>query len=436
MAIYITMPKLGLTMDEGTILKWYKKEEDFIKKGEPLFEVETDKTSITVECEEEGYLKEILVKEGQSALVGAPIAIIGSKTEDISEITQNLKVTTKGNEAKTEKEIIDDTKLLSNEILTYENHLKDRRVKATPRARKIAEEYGLNLAEFHPKRQSGRIVGDDILEYVQAIKKQGEILQESNLKSATPEREAEQAKQIDKQLKPAEFTIKRTIPVTGMRKIIAEKMAASKKLAPHIYLSLDADMTKVIELREKLLPSFIEKHNVKLSYNDILIKAVAVALKQNPIINSSFTEEEIILKEEINIGLAVALDDGLIVPVIKNADRKGLIEIAKETSELIAKARDRKLLPDDYYGGTFTISNLGMYDIENFSAIINQPETAILAVGKMMKKPVAAENDEIVVKPMMNLTLSCDHRAIDGAAGAKFLQNLKQILEEPINMIL
>ena len=232
-----------------------------------------------------------------------------------------------------------------------------------------------------------------------------------------------------------EFTIKDIIPVIGMRKIIAEKMAYSKKVAPHIYLSLDVDMTKTIDLRQKLQAQVQNQYDAKLSYNDILIKVSAIALRQNPVINSSFTQEQIILKQNINIGLAVALDDGLIVPVVKDADKKGLGIIAKETADLIQKAKDKKLMPDDYQGGTFTITNLGMYDIENFQAIINQPETAILAVGKIMKQPVVID-DEITIRPMMNLTLSCDHRAIDGAAGAKFLQNIKQILEEPINMLL
>lgn len=417
MATIVTMPKLGTTMTEGSITKWLKKEGDPVQEGEVYAEIQTDKVNIEDEAPASGILRKILVKEGETVHIGEPIAIIADENEDISEYLsgQKEKIKVKETEQKTqeEKPSTEETGPLG-------------KIKASPAARRIAKENNIDLSKVTATGPGGRIVEKDVTSYIERTKSE----------SAPPEREAAETKQTDKQLKPAEFTIKRTIPVTGMRKIIAEKMAASKKLAPHIYLSLDADMTKVIELREKLLPSFIEKHNVKLSYNDILIKAVAVALKQNPIINSSFTEEEIILKEEINIGLAVALDDGLIVPVIKNADRKGLIEIAKETSELIAKARDRKLLPDDYYGGTFTISNLGMYDIENFSAIINQPETAILAVGKMMKKPVAAENDEIVIKPMMNLTLSCDHRAIDGASGAKFLQNLKQILEEPLNMIL
>jgi pyruvate dehydrogenase E2 component (dihydrolipoamide acetyltransferase) len=226
-----------------------------------------------------------------------------------------------------------------------------------------------------------------------------------------------------------------TIPVIGMRKIIADSMTYSKKVAPHIYLSLEVDMSKVIDIREKLIPLVQDKYDVKLSYNHILIKAVATALRLNPLVNSSFIEEKIILKQNINIGLAVALEDGLIVPVIKDADKKGLGIIAKETAELILKAKNKKLLPDEYQGGTFTITNLGMFDIENFCAIINQPETAILAVGKIMKKPVVVD-DEITIRPMMNLTLSCDHRAIDGAVGAKFLQNLKEILEEPMNLLL
>lgn len=417
MATIVTMPKLGTTMTEGSISKWLKKEGDPVKEGEVYVEIQTDKVNIEDEAPASGILRKILVKEGETIHIGEPIAIIADENEDISEYLSGQKeeIEAKETEQKTQEE-----KPSPQETKPLE------KIKASPAARRIAKENNIDLSKITPTGPGGRIVEKDVTAYIE----------ESKSKPVSSEKETAETKQTDKQLEAAGFTVKGTVPVTGMRKIIAEKMAASKKAAPHIYLSLEVDMTKVIELREKLLPSFMEKHNVKLSYNDILIKAAAVALRQNPIINSSFTEEEIILKEEINIGLAVALDDGLIVPVIKNADRKGLTEIAKETSQLISKAKERKLLPDDYYGGTFTISNLGMYDIENFSAIINQPETAILAVGKMMKKPVATENDEVVVKPMMNLTLSCDHRAIDGAAGAKFLQNLKQILEEPVNMIL
>lgn len=439
MATIVKMPKLGTTMTEGAITKWLKKEGDHVRKGEIYAEIQTDKVNIEDEAPASGIVRKILVEEGETVPIGQPIVIIADENEDISGYFCEQKATLQKEDGKVED-------ILHQEELLSQGSKPAGKIKASPAAKRVAREHNVDLWEVAPTGPDGRIVEKDVILYIQGNKVTAtpvarKIAEEKQIDLKTLQKTA--GKRITKQdlfetqkPKTEEFTVKYSIPVTGMRKIIAEKMAYSKKIAPHIYLSLEVDMTKVIELKQKLSISIQEKYNVKLSYNDILIKAAAVALRQNPIINSSFSEEEIILKEEINIGLAVALDGGLIVPVIKNADRKGLANIASETSELIQKAKDKKLMPDDYHGGTFTISNLGMYDIEKFSAIINQPETAILAAGMILKKPVVTEDDEIAIRPMMNLTLSCDHRAIDGATGAEFLQNIKHILEEPVNMLL
>ncbi|MFY9415237.1 MAG: dihydrolipoamide acetyltransferase family protein [Tepidanaerobacteraceae bacterium] len=435
MATIVKMPKLGTTMTEGTIVKWLKKEGEPVEKGEIYVEIQTDKVNIEDEAERSGILRKIIAKEGETVKVGEPIAIIADAHEELPD----LEIADDKSPEKQEES--------SQVIMQQEDRTEDEKetipgkIKASPAAKRVARENQIDLSKVTPSGPNGRIVEKDVLAYIQ----------ENKIRATPVAKKIAMEKQIDLkslQKSPVERITKAdleeqmmmqeeesTIPVIGMRKIIAESMTYSKKVAPHIYLSLEVDMSKVIDIREKLIPLVQDKYDVKLSYNHILIKAVATALRLNPLVNSSFIEEKIILKQNINIGLAVALEDGLIVPVIKDADKKGLGIIAKETAELILKAKNKKLLPDEYQGGTFTITNLGMFDIENFCAIINQPETAILAVGKIMKKPVVVD-DEITIRPMMNLTLSCDHRAIDGAVGAKFLQNLKEILEEPMNLLL
>jgi len=435
MATIVKMPKLGTTMTEGTIVKWLKKEGEPVEKGEIYVEIQTDKVNIEDEAERSGILRKIIAKEGETVKVGEPIAIIADAHEELPD----LEIADDKSPEKQEES--------SQVIMQQEDRTEDEKetipgkIKASPAAKRVARENQIDLSKVTPSGPNGRIVEKDVLAYIQ----------ENKIRATPVAKKIAMEKQIDLkslQKSPVERITKAdleeqmmmqeeesTIPVIGMRKIIADSMTYSKKVAPHIYLSLEVDMSKVIDIREKLIPLVQDKYDVKLSYNHILIKAVATALRLNPLVNSSFTEEKIILKQNINIGLAVALEDGLIVPVIKDADKKGLGIIAKETAELILKAKNKKLLPDEYQGGTFTITNLGMFDIENFCAIINQPETAILAVGKIMKKPVVVD-DEITIRPMMNLTLSCDHRAIDGAVGAKFLQNLKEILEEPMNLLL
>lgn len=435
MATIVKMPKLGTTMTEGTIVKWLKKEGEPVEKGEIYVEIQTDKVNIEDEAERSGILRKIIAKEGETVKVGEPIAIIADAHEELPD----LEIADDKSPEKQEES--------SQVIMQQEDRTEDEKetipgkIKASPAAKRVARENQIDLSKVTPSGPNGRIVEKDVLAYIQ----------ENKVRATPVAKKIAMEKQIDLkslQKSPVERITKAdleeqmmmqeeesTIPVIGMRKIIAESMTYSKKVAPHIYLSLEVDMSKVIDIREKLIPLVQDKYDIKLSYNHILIKAVATALRLNPLVNSSFIEEKIILKQNINIGLAVALEDGLIVPVIKDADKKGLGIIAKETAELILKAKNKKLLPDEYQGGTFTITNLGMFDIENFCAIINQPETAILAVGKIMKKPVVVD-DEITIRPMMNLTLSCDHRAIDGAVGAKFLQNLKEILEEPMNLLL
>ncbi|MDN5311774.1 MAG: hypothetical protein PWQ68_747 [Thermoanaerobacteraceae bacterium] len=442
MATVVKMPKLGTTMEEGTIIKWLKKEGEPVEKGEAYVEIQTDKVNLEDEAPESGILRKILVPEGAVVSVGKEIAIIAGVDEPLPEISEEKAKETENpasQNLKTGEEIKEQPK---------ETEAVEGKVKASPAAKRVARENDVDLSKVTPTGPDGRIVEKDVLVFIENNKVKAtpvarKIAEEqgidlNKIQKAPGERITKQdlmPLEEQKQEVPVTSGIRQTIPVTGMRKIIAERMAKSKATAPHIYLTLEVDMTKAMELREKLIPAIQNQYGSKLSYNDILIKASAVAIKQNPIINSTFNDDEIIIKEDINIGLAVALENGLIVPVVRCADKKGLGEISRDTTQLIEKARTGKLLPDDYQGGTFTITNLGMYDIENFKAIINQPESAILAVGKIMKKPVVID-DQIVIRPMMNLTLSCDHRVIDGAQGARFLQRIKQILEEPLEMLM
>jgi len=437
MATIVKMPKLGTTMTEGTIIKWLKSEGDPVKKGEIYVEIQTDKVNIEDEAETSGVLRKIIAKEGETVKVGDPIAIIAEADEELPDLENVDNISTQSQEKSPQVfQQEDKTEAVKQTI--------SDKIKASPAAKRVARENQIDLSKVTPSGPNGRIVERDVLSYIQEHKvkatpvaKKIAIERQVDLKAIqkSPGQRITKQDLEDQIIQDVDNAVDNTIPVIGMRKIIADSMTYSKKVAPHIYLSLEVDMSKVIDLRERLIPLVQAQHDVKLSYNHILIKAAATALRLNPLINSSFTEEKIILKQHINIGLAVALEDGLIVPVIKDADKKGLAFIAKETEELIQKAKSKKLLPDEYQGGTFTITNMGMFDIESFCAIINQPETAILAVGKIIKKPVVID-EEITIRPMMNLTLSCDHRAIDGAVGAKFLQNLKQILEEPVNMLL
>ncbi|MDN5332534.1 MAG: hypothetical protein PWP45_1759 [Tepidanaerobacteraceae bacterium] len=443
MAQIVRMPKLGLTMTEGTILRWLKKEGEEVKQGEPLLEIETDKVNLEEEAPVTGILRKILVPEGSVVEVGKEIAIIAEPDEPLPELEKSSRPNALLNERSTVSEMENQQVLDGTDARDEEMAGK---IKASPAAKRVAREHGVDLRMVTPTGPDGRIVEKDVLAFVESRKVRAtpvakKIAQEKGIDLSIIEKpegeritkqdvmEAVEAASSAKQ----EYSV---IPWTGMRKAISEKMTKSKKEIPHFYLTLEVDMSKVLELKEKLAPKVQEMSGTKLSINDILIKACAVALAEFPAVNSSAGEEGILVKNRINIGLAVALENGLVVPVVRDADKKGLARISKETAELITKAREGKLLPDDYQGGTFTISNLGMYDIEEFSAIINAPESAILAVGKIMKKPVVTEDDKIAVRPMMKMTLSCDHRVIDGALGARFLRRIKQLLEDPIEMLL
>ncbi|MDA0987059.1 MAG: dihydrolipoamide acetyltransferase family protein [Bacteroidetes bacterium] len=390
MATRIDMPKLSDTMDEGIILKWRKNEGEEVKQGEIIADVQSDKADMELEAYESGIILKLFAKEKEAVKVGAPLVIIGSKGEDISELLSTEPKKVEKQKSITQEKVKTSKPIISKKFST------DSRIKASPLAKKIAEQKGVALGRVIGTGPFGRIVKQDV-ENISLL---------SNLKYSSEDVEV--------------------VPVTMMRKTIARRLSASKTIAPHFYVTSEIKMMKASKFRDDL----ISKLNFKISFNDIIVKSVSLALQKHSEVNSSWDYDSILIHKKINIGIAVATDDGLTTPIIKNANQKSILEISTEIKELAQKARERKLKPEEYQGSTFTISNLGMFDVENFTAIINPPESAILAIGSIIEKPIV-ENGQMIIGKTMKITLSSDHRVIDGVVAGKFLQTLKQILENP-----
>lgn len=411
----VTMPRLSDTMEEGTVAKWHKNIGDKVEEGDLLAEIETDKATMEFEAFQEGVLLHIGVAEGDTAPVDSILAILGEDGEDISSLLNGGGQEEKASEDKEAPATEGDEASKSEPAPAAEapaapDNDADGRVKASPLARKLAEDKGIDISTIQGSGEGGRIVKRDIDNY-QAPAAQ---------KTSAPTVAAAPAGASYDQ-----------VPVSQMRKTIARRLSDSKNTAPHFYLTLDIDMDEAIEARKKINAVA----NTKISFNDFVIKAAAVALKQHPTINSSWMGDHIRINHDVNIGMAVAVEEGLLVPVIRHADQKGLATINKEAKEFAGKARDKKLQPHEWEGNTFTISNLGMFGIEEFTAIINSPDACILAVGGIKQVPVVKDG-AVVPGNVMKVTLSCDHRVVDGASGAAFLQTLKGILESPLNMLL
>lgn len=407
MATEIIMPQLGLTMEEGTIAKWIKQVGDKVAVGDVLVEITTDKLSSEIESEVEGVLLKIVAQEGEDIPVKGLLAIIGAEGEQVGAASAPAA---KKEEVQTEAPKVE-------ALPKAASVTEGGRVKASPLAKKIASELGVDLSTVAGSGPNGRIVQKDVLA--------------AEVKPAVVEKAAPEVKAAPAAapVQPANADVVK--PLTNMRKVIAKRMQQSKNTAPHVTITTEVNVDKTIALRSKLNA---KNADVRFSYTDILVKMCATALRNYPKINASITEDSMIFHDKINIGVAVALDDGLIVPVVSNADRKGLKAITKETKDLINKARTNTLSPDEMSGATFTISNLGSYDIDGFTPVINLPEAAILGVGRIVKKPIVNENDEIVPASMMVLSMSFDHRVVDGAQAAEFLKALKGYLEDPDNM--
>ena len=404
MAEIIRMPKMSDTMEEGVISSWLKKVGDQVKSGDILAEVETDKATMELESYDDGVLLHIGIKNGESVPVNGVIAIIGEKDEDIKEILKEEK--TKEKETK-EEETKEEETITIPEINDIS---KDKRLKASPLAKKIAEEKGINLTNIKGSGDGGRIVKKD-------IENDKEIISSRNSTNII----------LPKTIGEESFD---EVPISQMRKTISKRLSESKFSSPHFYITMEINMDNCIEGRKKIN----ETSEVKISFNDIIIKATAAALRKHPMVNSSYLENKIRTNHHIHIGVAVAVKDGLLVPTIKFADNKSLSHISLEVKDLANRAKNKNLQPSDWEGNTFTISNLGMFGIDEFTAIINPNDSCILAVGGIKNTPII-KNGEIVPGNLMKVTLSCDHRIVDGAMGSAFLQTLKELIEDPIKIL-
>lgn len=414
MAEIIRMPKMSDTMTEGVIVSWLKQVGDDIKPGDILAEVETDKATMELENYVKGTLLHIGIPDGGTVPVDAIIAIVGAKGEDISSILASADSKPVVSSA-APLETIETIVASPETAVVASSDISDSRVKASPLAKRIAEDRGISLSQLHGSGDGGRIVKRDVEGFVPVSKPQV---------TSTPSPTPVALPQIVAQESYED------VQLSQMRKVIARRLSESLFTAPHFYLTMSIRMDKAIEARKAIN----DMGDVKISMNDIIVKAVAAALRKNPNVNVSWLGDKIRYNHHINIGIAVAIEDGLIVPVVKFADNKTISHISAEVKQLADKAKNKKLQPAEFEGSTFTISNLGMYGIDQFTAIINPPDACILAVGAATET-VLVENGQMLVGNVMKVTLSCDHRAVDGAVGSAFLKTLKELLENPVKML-
>jgi pyruvate dehydrogenase E2 component (dihydrolipoamide acetyltransferase) len=430
----LIMPKAGDAMTEGKVIKWYKQPGDAVKKGEPVAEIETDKVNLDLEAEADGKLGAHQAKEGDMVPVGGVLVkILGEGEAD--EAPQRPFDSAQGSPATDKKDSVKSTTGEDHEAIEQKGPRRDRsaseqspfpaergegqgegrpfdsaqgRLRSSPLARRMAREMGVNLEGVQGSGPRGRIVAADI----------------KNAQTAPAAGKAAPARQYE----PRGTT---TIPLSAMRRTIAKRLSESTGPIPHFYLTADYDVTNLVSMRQQL----IDMTGAKISLNDFLIRAIALALRQHPNVNASWGDDAITQHGDIHVGVAVATADGLITPVIRNADQKSVSDIAAEVRALAEKAKNRKLKPEEYQGSTFTISNLGAWGIQEFTAIINPPNAAILAIGAAEARPIADANRQLVIRDRMKVTMSCDHRIVDGASGAEFLKTLRMFVEQPLRTV-
>ncbi len=432
----VEMPKMGDTMEEGKILRWMKREGDEVKRGESIAEVETDKVNIEIESFASGVLRRILVPEGESAPIGAGIALIGSPDEPLPDssfgngaakatpIKESEQVAVTAANGSMMSEARSDYRPAQTNVQSPLATSTQGRIFISPIARRIAEEHQLDYSRIEGTGPNGRIIKLDI---------EAALAKEQAAPALLTPTQMPVLETVAVTAGEAEST---EVPLSTMRRTIAKRLSQSMQTAPHFYVTSVIDTGKLADLRRQINDFAQNDPNpVKVSFNDLIVKAVAIALVRIPQVNVSFAEDRLIMKKQVHVGMAVALEQGLIVPVIRNADERSVLAIARESQRLYELARTGKLRPEDFSGGTFTVSNLGMYDVESFTAVINPPESAILAVGSITPTPVVVDG-QVVIRDRMKVTLSSDHRAIDGAIAARFLQELKRLLEEPFGLLL
>lgn len=440
MATKVHMEALSPTMEEGQIVKWLKDEGDAVKNGDVLAEVETDKATMELVARGTGILRKILAREGDTTPVGEIIGIIAAEGEDISAMVGGAGEGggASGQEAAeaapaptpepapppeagggiTEVPAAPPSQA---EAQSEGEPEQGGRVKASPLARRLAEEAGISLSRVEGSGPGGRIVKRDV---EAAVEGGG---------TAAPGAPEEQAPSRPPAAAPAAEGDYVDIPLTQIRKTIAKRLVESIGPVPHFFLTVDIDMSGAVETRKRI-NALLASSGGKISYNDLVLKATAVALHRHPECNAHWMGDRVRRFNRVHLAVAVAVEDGLITPVVRDADRKGIAEIGEEVKEMAGRAREKKLKPEEYSGGTFSVSNLGMFGIEEFTAVINPPEAGILAVGAVEDRVVAVDG-EIVIRPRMKVTMSCDHRVIDGAQGSRFLATLKELLEEPVRML-
>jgi pyruvate dehydrogenase E2 component (dihydrolipoamide acetyltransferase) len=421
-------------MEEGVVVKWLKREGDRVVSGEALAEIETDKAVLELEATASGVLQRILALEESKVTVGQPLALIGAEGEDASSlIDHSAAPAPMPISAFPPSTPPPSLAVAGTETTTRLEPITRERIDASPLARRMAEAARLDIAQVPGSGPGGRVVKRDIEAFLEqshsppAQSSAPGVGTPAAARDENPQMLAQQVPLGVVEVGPSERDL------SLMRRAIARRMVLSKTTAPHFYLTTEIDMAHAIKLRHSL--NELAPDEAKISFNDMILKAVANALRQFPQMNVSFADDKVRAHQRIHLGMAVALDDGLITPVIRDCDRKSLGEIAREAKELSERARARRLKPEDYTAGTFTVSNLGMFEIEEFAAIINPPEAAILAVGAIKQQPVVVDG-ELGIGPRMKVTLSGDHRVVDGAMGARFLQIVKRLLEQPLTLML
>ena len=422
-AIVINMPRLSDTMEEGTVASWLKNVGDTVEEGDILAEIETDKATMEFESFNEGVLLHIGVEEGKTAPVDSLLAIIGKEGTDVAAVLAAQNSGNTVSEVKVEEKVapvIETPKAVTETVTTTAS---GGRIFASPLAKKIAKDKGINLADINGSGENGRIIKKDVENYTPtATVEKSTVAVTSSASTPTPSAVTNFA------IAGEENTSE--IKNSQMRKAIAKALGNSKFSAPHFYLNIEVDMDNAMASRKTInaIP------DTRISFNDMVVKACAMALKKHPQVNTSWTDNNTLIHSHIHVGVAVAVDEGLVVPVVKHTDALSLTQIGASVKDLAGKARNKKITPAEMQGSTFTVSNLGMFGIESFTSIINQPNSAILSVGAIIQKPVV-KNGEIVVGNTMKLTLACDHRTVDGAVGAQFLQTLKTFIENPVTML-
>ncbi len=427
----VIMPKMGDAMEEGTVIKWLKAEGDMVAKDEPLVEIETDKATLELTAEYAGTLSKRIAGEGESVAIGKPIATITGEGETAEPApapapTPKQQAQAAPAQAAHKQEAAPAAPAAQEPAEAPASNGSGERIKASPLARRIAQEHDIDLRQVRGSGPGGRIVRED----VEAALKQPQTAAAAPSAPAEPASPAASAPTAVSPVGAGD----RQVPLTRMRNAIAKQMVLSKTTIPHFYVSVEVDMTEALAWRKRLNEA-AAADGYKITVNDMIVKASGLALAKFPNLNSSFGGDHVIMHDEINVSIAVALKEGLIAPVVRGVDKKSLGTVAREANDLVSRAREGKVTPAEYSGGTFTVSNLGPFGVETFIAIVTAPQAAALAVGSSTQKAVVV-NGEIVIRDRMNVTLSADHRLTDGAEGARFVSEIRRLLENPLALLM